>query len=254
MELSGQSFLPSSSSSRGGRGGGRGRGRGASQHNFHGGGDRALGLVIDKSSRVHFSNIPSMILDRDGSDALRTLFEDYGPIERYVLFTDNTGRLTGSGMCTYRNPADAKMAIYRLHDREMEDGTRLGVEMAKEHGVVSADTVRRQLREEKLGEKADEGKWGHDLYESIEQGGRVKGLPGWAVSRYKEATREQTKRYGNSNVDRQFDEYVRQRDEMRAGGGGGDNQVTGSGEHVEQQLQSHPEEANVAVDSTELTM
>jgi RNA recognition motif-containing protein len=185
------------------------------RHNLHGSGERALGLVIDKSSRVHLSNIPVAVLERDGSDALRSLFEDYGPIERYVLFTDNTGRLTGSGMCTYSNPADAKMAIYRLHEREMEDGSLLSVVMAKEHGVVTADTVRRQMREEKQGGSADEGRWGHDLYDSIESGGRVKGLPGWAVSRYKEATRTEVRRNGSSRVDAQFEEYVRQRDEQR---------------------------------------
>lgn len=214
MELSGHSFLPS----RGGRGGGRGsRGRGGTdRHNYHGGNsERALGVIIDKSSRVHFSNVPVAVLEKDGSEALRPLFEDYGPIERYVLFTDNTGRLTGSGMCTFRNPADAKMAIYRLHEREMDDNTKLSVVMAKEHGVVTAENVRRQMREEKHGENADEGKWGHDLYDSIENGGRVKGLPGWAASRYKEATRTEVKRFGSSHVDAQFEKYVQERDEQR---------------------------------------
>ncbi|CAJ1028074.1 RNA recognition motif. (a.k.a. RRM, RBD, or RNP domain), putative [Leishmania shawi] len=93
------------------------------------------GIVIDKSCRVYVTQIPLERIERDGTSALKAEFEVYGPLESYKMFTDRSGRFIGSALCTYRNPADASMAVYCMDGVEME-GSKLHVEPAKEHGVV----------------------------------------------------------------------------------------------------------------------
>ncbi|KPA86852.1 hypothetical protein ABB37_00901 [Leptomonas pyrrhocoris] len=93
------------------------------------------GIVIDKSCRVYVTQIPLERIERDGANAMKAEFEVYGPLESYKMFTDRSGRFVGSALCTYRNPADASMAIYCMDGVEVESST-LHVEPAKEHGVV----------------------------------------------------------------------------------------------------------------------
>ncbi|CBZ27926.1 conserved hypothetical protein [Leishmania mexicana MHOM/GT/2001/U1103] len=93
------------------------------------------GIVIDKSCRVYVTQIPLERIERDGASAMKSEFEVYGPLESYKMFTDRTGRFIGSALCTYRNPADASMAVYCMDGVEVE-GSTLHVEPAKEHGVV----------------------------------------------------------------------------------------------------------------------
>lgn len=93
------------------------------------------GIVIDKSCRVYVTQIPLERIERDGANAMKAEFEVYGPLESYKMFTDRSGRFVGSALCTYRNPADASMAIYCMDGVEVE-GTTLHVQPAKEHGVV----------------------------------------------------------------------------------------------------------------------
>lgn len=93
------------------------------------------GIVIDKSCRVYVTQIPLERIERDGANAMKAEFEVYGPLESYKMFTDRSGRFVGSALCTYRNPADASMAVYCMDGVEVE-GSTLHVEPAKEHGVV----------------------------------------------------------------------------------------------------------------------
>ncbi|KAG5499550.1 hypothetical protein JIQ42_05023 [Leishmania sp. Namibia] len=93
------------------------------------------GIVIDKSCRVYVTQIPLERIERDGASAMKAEFEVYGPLESYKMFTDRAGRFVGSALCTYRNPADASMAVYCMDGVEVE-GSKLHVEPAKEHGVV----------------------------------------------------------------------------------------------------------------------
>ena len=93
------------------------------------------GIVIDKSCRVYVTQIPLERIERDGANAMKAEFEVYGPLESYKMFTDRSGRFIGSALCTYRNPADASMAVYCMDGVEVE-GSTLHVEPAKEHGVV----------------------------------------------------------------------------------------------------------------------
>ncbi|KAK7201226.1 RNA recognition motif (RRM, RBD, or RNP domain) [Novymonas esmeraldas] len=93
------------------------------------------GIVIDKSCRVYVTHIPLERIERDGATAMKAEFEVYGPLESYKMFTDRSGRFVGSALCTYRNPADASMAVYCMDGVEVE-GSMLHVEPAKEHGVV----------------------------------------------------------------------------------------------------------------------
>ncbi|CBZ34992.1 hypothetical protein, conserved [Leishmania donovani] len=93
------------------------------------------GIVIDKSCRVYVTQIPLERIERDGASAMKSEFEVYGPLESYKMFTDRSGRFIGSALCTYRNPADASMAVYCMDGVEVE-GSTLHVEPAKEHGVV----------------------------------------------------------------------------------------------------------------------
>ncbi|KAG5476410.1 hypothetical protein LSCM1_04113 [Leishmania martiniquensis] len=93
------------------------------------------GIVIDKSCRVYVTQIPLERIERDGACAMKAEFEVYGPLESYKMFTDRAGRFVGSALCTYRNPADASMAVYCMDGVEVE-GSTLHVEPAKEHGVV----------------------------------------------------------------------------------------------------------------------
>ncbi|GET89467.1 hypothetical protein, conserved [Leishmania tarentolae] len=93
------------------------------------------GIVIDKSCRVYVTQIPLERIERDGASAMKSEFEVYGPLESFKMFTDRSGRFIGSALCTYRNPADASMAVYCMDGLEVE-GSTLHVEPAKEHGVV----------------------------------------------------------------------------------------------------------------------
>lgn len=105
-------------------------------------GKAVLGIVIDKSTRVCFSNIPLSEIELHGAEALKSHFAKFGPIQRYTLFSDPSGRFLGSGMCTYRNPADAKLAVHQLN-RALFDGLPLTVAFAKEHGVVLTHELQR---------------------------------------------------------------------------------------------------------------
>ncbi|KPI87217.1 hypothetical protein ABL78_3687 [Leptomonas seymouri] len=93
------------------------------------------GIVIDKSCRVYVTQIPLERIERDGANAMKAEFEVYGPLESFKMFTDRSGRFVGSALCTYRNPADASMAVYCMDGVEVDSST-LHVEPAKEHGVV----------------------------------------------------------------------------------------------------------------------
>lgn len=116
-----------------------------------------MGIMVDRSNRVHFSNIPLAAIEADGAEAMQGEFAKYGPIERYVLFTDASGHFTGSGMCTYRNAVDAEQAIEALNKSE-HHGQMIEVSIAKEHGVIDLTGQDRKRR----GFDSD-GKWTHDL-------------------------------------------------------------------------------------------
>jgi RNA recognition motif-containing protein len=64
-------------------------------------------------------------------DAVRSMFEAYGPVERVNLITDrDTGRAKGFGFVEMSANADADRAIAELNGREL-DGRALNVNEAR---------------------------------------------------------------------------------------------------------------------------
>ena len=64
-------------------------------------------------------------------DAVRSLFEAYGPVDRVSLVTDReTGRARGFGFVEMSNDADGHQAIAALNGREL-DGRRLTINEAR---------------------------------------------------------------------------------------------------------------------------
>lgn len=64
-------------------------------------------------------------------DAVRSLFEAYGPVERVSIVTDrDTGRAKGFGFVEMSANADADRAIAELNGREL-DGRALNVNEAR---------------------------------------------------------------------------------------------------------------------------
>ena len=130
LKTEGENFSPIESSRVRGRGRGRG-GRGSAQ-------DREVALVIDKSVRVFINNIPSSLIDAQQGNALRDRCEAFGEVDRYTLFTDSTGRYTGSAMCTFVSADSAKLAVETMNHSTV-DGAMLEVSFAKNHGVHLLD-------------------------------------------------------------------------------------------------------------------
>lgn len=166
--------------------------------------EKTVGVIIDKSTRVYIREIPVSRIESEGADALKQEFAAFGPIELYQLHRDESGRYTGTGICTYRNPADAKLAIYKLNDVEI-DGCVLKVSPAKEHGVILTNQLKRYTRREKSHE---EERWGHDKFEAMQRGedpfarrGRGRGGRGGRGAR--------------SDIESSFESYIAQRDRER---------------------------------------
>jgi cold-inducible RNA-binding protein len=71
-------------------------------------------------------------------DAVRSMFEAYGVVERVNLITDrDTGRAKGFGFVEMTNGAEADRAIAELNGREL-DGRALNVNEAKPKGERSS--------------------------------------------------------------------------------------------------------------------
>lgn len=192
----------------------RSRGRGFQQNNrdatnSNGGGREVpLGMVIDRTARLHIDNIPLDVIEAEGNEALKSEFAAFGHIDRYVLFSDRTGRFTGGAMCTFRTPADAREALKALNGRANSDGTTLKVKIAAEHGVVLMRDLKRQrweqqeaaARGEGVGENADpsalpgadigardrtrkgyneDGSWSHDVFDRLQRGENVRPRGGY---------------------------------------------------------------------------
>lgn len=228
-----------------GRGrGGRGRGRNEPR-------EVPLGMVIDRTSRLHIRNIPQDAIESEGADALKAEFATFGPIDRYVLFSDRTGRFTGAGMATFRNPADARQAVAALHGRQNTDGSKLIVTIAQEHGVVltrDLNTQRWEKREEQvrnnafIGDEQEEedpnstlgakdrskrgynadGSWSHDMFDKMQRGERVRTRGGYHLGRNEGPNSSGRGRGGNNfgrggggfqrAIDNKFEQYIQQRD------------------------------------------
>ncbi|KAG8346543.1 putative RNA-binding protein [Trypanosoma vivax] len=124
--------------------------------------DEPISLIIDNTCRVFISHIPHERIERDGANALRSEFEAFGPVEAYRMFTDKSGRFTGSVLCTYRNPADASAAVQHMNNRELDGGV-LKVSLSRDHGVVLLHNKKNPDRRDS-GEDDGDGKWKHDMY------------------------------------------------------------------------------------------
>ena len=124
-----------------------------------------IGIVTDKSMRLHIRNVPLYALEKDGANALRDEFAAFGAIDRYHLFTDLAGHFNGQGMCTFTNAVDARKAREGLNKKVLDDGTLLIVSEAKEHGAVLAKTIQERERKKSA---ADEP-WQHDLFNPNDQ-------------------------------------------------------------------------------------
>ncbi|CUG93073.1 RNA-binding protein, putative [Bodo saltans] len=125
-----------------------------------------VGVIVDKSTRVYIKNIPVSRLEKESFDTLKAEFAEFGPLELYVLHKDTWGRFTGTAMATYRNPADAKLAIKKMNGADI-DGEALKVNYAKEHGVILANQMHRYDKREEV----EEARWTHDKYEMARLGG-----------------------------------------------------------------------------------
>ncbi|KEG08923.1 putative RNA-binding protein, partial [Trypanosoma grayi] len=129
-------------------------------------------LVIDNTCRVYITQIPLERIERDGANALRAEFEAFGPVESYKMFTEKSGRFIGSVLCTYRNPADASMAVQKM-DGMAVDSSVLKVSLSRDHGVVllhqSGGKGRRGFDndDDDDGDDDGDGKWKHDRYHAI---------------------------------------------------------------------------------------
>jgi cold-inducible RNA-binding protein len=185
-----------------------------------------VGMIVDKSTRVYIKNIPVSRLEKESFDTLKAEFTEFGPLELYVLHKDAWGRFTGTAMATYRNPADAKLAIKKMNGADI-DGESLKVNYAKEHGVILANQMNRYDKREEV----DEARWTHDKYEMARLGGdedrpyapRGRGFGGRGGFRGGDrgdrggfrGGRGRGGRGGMSSVDRvgaSFDQYISQRD------------------------------------------
>lgn len=137
---------------------------------LHASAERTVGVVIDKETRVYITGIPSSRIDLEGPTALQSEFAAYGPIDVYQLHKDALGRFTGAGMCTYRNPADARLAIFKMNGFEV-DGARISAAQAKEHGVLLSSQLKRYVRRESQGDgEPREERWSHDRFEMLQRG------------------------------------------------------------------------------------
>lgn len=176
-------------------------------------GECPVGIVVDKSTRVLIENVPAHRLEAEGFEALKAEFSEFGPIDRYTLFTDRAGRFTGRGLCTYRNPADAKLAIRKMNEWTDTDGSSVKVSHSGEHGVVLADQVHR-YNMRRVENKDD--KWSHDKFEelqSVQSGEGGRGFRG-------RGGRGRGRGRGGPFVDRieqSFNRYVSHRDAVLSG-------------------------------------
>lgn len=204
----------------------------------------AAGIVVDKSCRVYITNIPLSRIEAEGGNALRSEFERFGPIEAYRLFTDRSGRYVGSAMCTYLNDADAALAVHMVNDKEIEPGIKLSVSISKDHGVIllqqnkdarshfihDPQTPFTSMNGGRVQEGGDDARWVHDKYELLEKGedmdaifgikrrhirGRERGRTMHRSERggRGRGTEEYNRPLSQEEVEKSFEEYVRQRDE-----------------------------------------
>ncbi|ORC87576.1 putative RNA-binding protein [Trypanosoma theileri] len=134
-------------------------------------------LIIDNTCRVYITQIPLERIERDGANALRAEFEAFGPVESYKMFTERSGRFIGSVLCTYRNPADASMAVQNMNDRVV-DSSVLKVSLSRDHGVVLLHQAKPRGRRGFDDDDDDDGdgKWQHDQYQAVIQGGSSGGF------------------------------------------------------------------------------
>lgn len=185
-----------------------------------------IGIVIDKSCRVYITRIPVERIEREGATTLKAELESFGPIESYRMFTDRSGRFIGSALCTYRNPADASMAVNNLNG-QMIDGSPIGVTFARDHGVVLLHRVS-STEEGRSGSHrgfldpsdvdGDDEKWHHDKYELLAQEKDMDEVLGIRPSRFGRGRRGYHGRggrksfSGESRIDAEFEKYIRERD------------------------------------------
>lgn len=199
-----------------------------------------LGIVIDKSCRVYITQIPVERIERDGANALKAEFEAFGPVESYKMFTERSGRFIGSALCTYRNPADAALAVSNMNGLTIDDST-LSVSLSKDHGVVllhrdsggagigrgggvagggrgglGPREARGFLRPGDVDEEDREGgKWRHDKYEMLAEGKDMEEVLG--LRRRPGRGRGGLRSHGD-RVDAAFERYIAERDRLASQG------------------------------------
>lgn len=199
-------------------------------------GSRAMpsGVIVDKSCRVYITQIPTSRLEREGGNALKEEFENFGPIESYRMFTEKTGRFIGSALCTYRNPADAASAVEQMNGKVVEeDAAPLEVSFSKDHGVILLHQDHRgKTREERShfyrqdrSAAAQTDRWSHDKFEMLAEGKDMEEVLGFrsrnAAQRGGRGGRGGRGRGGgmsrSDRIDAAFEKYIKERDsEMSA--------------------------------------
>ncbi|RNF08537.1 putative RNA-binding protein [Trypanosoma rangeli] len=173
-------------------------------------------IIIDKMCRVYVTQIPLERIERDGANALRAEFEAFGPVESYKMFTERSGRFIGSVLCTYRNPADASAAVQNMNGQQIESSV-LQVSLSRDHSVV---TLRQAGPKGRYGGGSEEvdggGKWQHDQYQALLEGGSVGGeMVGRYASHHGGRGGGRGRRGGRSGlygIDEAFERYIASRD------------------------------------------
>lgn len=183
---------------------------------MRGRGHRALSVVIDKTCRVYITQIPVERIERDGSAALRAEFEAFGPIESYRMFTERSGRFIGSALCTFRNPADAALAIANMNQLVIEEGTApLNVTVARDHGVMllhDSDRHHSFLSSDDVDGEDTDGKWHHDKFQLMQEGKEMDEVLGIRSRGHGRGRGGRMTR--GSRIDAEFEHYVAEPDRL----------------------------------------
>lgn len=198
-----------------------------------------MSLIIDHACRVYITQIPLERIERDGANALRAEFESFGPVESYKMFTERSGRFIGSVLCTYRNPADATAAVQNMNGQTI-DGSVLQVSLSRDHGVVLLHRGGAKGRHDSADDCDGDGKWQHDRYQALMEGGDDDTFNDYAPRRggRRGGLRRGGAGRGINSVDEAFEQYIALRDKaaMEANKSTNNNNVGGSvaGENKEQ--------------------
>ncbi|CCW64144.1 unnamed protein product [Phytomonas sp. EM1] len=193
-----------------------------------------VGVVIDRSCRVYISQIPVESIEREGANALRREFEAFGPIESYKMFTERSGRFIGSALCTYRNPADAALAIDAMNGRVIAE-TTLRVALSNEHGVMllhpshhrgfippKRDAEGAEDHPDSQPDRAEDDKWHHDKYQLLSEGKEMEEVLGIRQYRRGRGGFRDRRRGGlpltrGERIDQEFEKYIAERDRELGG-------------------------------------